>query len=113
MPLGEQGRQEVSGCPLLLTLGLACTWLLETHQETGARVEPYAAGYVTFGSLILSEASLPLHLAEGCPSVCVLALRARPPGCSVCHLGPGPAGLASFCRLLSEAARRCSRQGCT
>lgn len=61
------GGQEVSGCPLLLTPGLACTWLLETHQETGAWVEPCVAGYVTFGSLVLSEVSFPLHVAEGCP----------------------------------------------
>lgn len=39
-PPREQGRQEVSGCPLLLALGLAYTWRLETHQETGAWVEP-------------------------------------------------------------------------
>lgn len=39
-PPREQGSQEVSGCPLLLALGLAYTWRLETHQETGAWVEP-------------------------------------------------------------------------
>lgn len=98
-PSATQGarRQEVSGCPSCSSQAWPAhgCWTLIRKREPGRSLR--VAGYVTFGSLVLSEVSLPLCVAEGCPSVCVLALRARPPGCSVCHLGAGPAGLASFC----------------
>lgn len=96
-PPREQGRQEVSGCPSCSSQAWPAHgyWKLTRKRELGRSLR--VAGYVTFGSLVLSEVFLPLCVAEGCPSVCVLALRARPPGCSVCHLGAGPAGFASFC----------------
>lgn len=86
-PPREQGRQEVSGCPCCSSQvwpAHGCCRLIR-NPELGRSL--HVAGYVTFGSLVLSEVSLPLRVAEGCPSVCVLALRARPPGCSVCHPG--------------------------
>lgn len=89
---GGRGRRPVGvpSCSPRPGLHMAAGGSWGTGSSGGALCR---AGYVTFGSPVLSEVSLPLHVAEGCPSVCVLALRARPPGCSVCHLGLGPAGL--------------------
>lgn len=59
-PPREQGRQEVSGCPSRSSRAWPAhgCWRLIRNREPGRSLR--VAGYVTFGSLVPSEVSLPL-----------------------------------------------------